>query len=357
MISNLRARPIQGYITDSAGNILRNSSITIYRNTPDGLTGVDLIESDDEGYFISNPQPNGVYDIFESGIRTSRIIHNPDQNAIQCFKASKYNYFENDITPFSTLVTDSNLMGYKYFLQIEPEEVNVDIFGNMFPIYDKDLSTLLATADDLYDMKTFLNLRTDSRITISRFDIEYYQPLTATQSAYRRIKWAGVPGIRFKKDSKIVVPLDYYSLVANNPFKLSNNGDSFSAGIVTVTDVTGPDDSVVTITGNSSNDAYLDIYNNAGIGDIMRITITDKVWYGIVLSKSTFSIALEKWNSSRFPNTGAIPAVTNSILTMKAYHGIFQGITAMASTVSEYFTVVENFSQQNLDSELYNYGG
>lgn len=361
MISNLRARPIQGYVTDSAGNIIRNSNIVVYRNSPDGLIAVDRASSDDEGYFISNPLPNGVYDIFESGIRTSRIIHNADPNSIQCFKASKDNYFESDITPFSALTGEgSDLNSYKYFLQIEPEDISVDVYGNMFPIYNKDLSNIENTAEvqDLYYMKTFLNLRTDSRITISRFDVEYFLPLTATQSSYRRIKWAGVPGIRFKKDSKLVVPLDYFSIVTNLPFKISNNGLDFSAGQVTVSAAIGTgDDAVVTIHGDSDNDAYKDVYNNSGIGDIIHVSISGKTWYGIIASKSVYSMTLEKWKSSRFESTGADPVVGEDVLLLKAYHGIFQSMATLSETVSDYFTVVENLYQQTVDSELYNYSG
>lgn len=363
MISNLRARPIQGHVTDSAGNIIRNSNIVIYRSSPDGSVAVDRAESDDEGYFISNPLPNGIYDIFESGIRTSRVIHNPDQNAIQCFKASRDNYFENDITPFSTLVDNEDLNNYKYFLQIEPESISVDVYGNMFPIYEKDLSVIEFEAGDLYYLKTFLNLRTNSRITITRFDVEYYLPQTATQSSYRRIKWAGIPGIRFKADSKLVVPLDYYSIVANNPFKISKNGGEFAADEVYVDgDPSGTgSELVVTITGVSSNSDYRDVYNNIGIGDILRLTLddtpSDKIWYGIVLSKSNYSVVLENWKSSRFISSGSAPVDEDDVLTIKAYHGMFQGMTAMSSTVSDYFTVVENVYQQSVESELYDYSG
>jgi len=360
MISNLRARPIQGYVTDSAGNVLRNSSIVIYRNSPSGLVSADLAKSDDEGYFVSSPLPNGVYDIFESGIRTARIIHGPDQNAIQCFKASKDNYYENDIASFSSLadVSDPRLNNFKYFLQIEPEEISVDILGSMFPIYDVDLSTLVsADAGPLYDLAQFLNLRTNSRITISRFDVEYFLPLTAAQTSYRRIKWAGIPGIRFKSDSKIVLPLDYFSIVANNPFIISNNGNPFGADEVWLEKVSTSGKEIVTIKGDSDISEYVSIYNNVGIGDIIRLGMAaSEEWYGIVVNKDAYSIVLEKWNSSRFVSTYT-PTEGNSVLSIKTYNGMFQGMTAMSSTVSEYFNVVENVYQQTVADELYTYEG
>jgi hypothetical protein len=347
-MSNLRSKPIQGYVTDSAGNIIRNAGIVVYRGTPDGLAAVDSVNSDDEGYFISNPLPNGTYDIFESGIRTSRIIHNPDFNSIPCFKASKDNYYENDISSFSNLVDDGELNNYKYFLQIESEDISIDINGSSFPLYNIDLSALADDDSDAYHMAQFLILREDSRLTTSRFDIEYFQPLTATQASYRRIKWAGVPGIRFKSDSKIVVPLDYFSIVANNPFKISGG---FAADKVTVSVVAT---NSITITGTNDTQEYVDIYNSVGVGDIVKLAKAGgDVWYGVVLSKSSYNIVLERWRSSRFASDSFL--VDDDILTIKTYHGIFQGMSSLSSTINSYFTVVENISQQTVETELYNY--
>jgi len=353
MISNLRARPIQGFVTDSAGNVIRNASISIARNDPSGSVTVALATSDDEGYFVSDPLPNGTYDILESGVITSRIIHTPDRVSIPCFRAPKDNYYDSDTYPFSDLVASENLNGYKYFLQIEPENISVDLLGSSFPIHEKSLSGLLDDGSDIYYMSKFFAFTSDARITIPRFDIEYFQPLTALQLAYRRIKWAGVPGIRYKPDSKIVVPLDYYSIVANNPFIVSNNGGSFTPGDVTVSVVGAKK---ITISGSVQE--YITIYNSVGIGDILRITYGVEEWYGIVLRKEIsageYSIALEQWKSSRF--TGTIPSsIGISILTIKAYHGIFQGMTSLSSTVSDYFTVAENLYQQTVPDELYTY--
>jgi len=362
MISNLRARPIQGYITDSAGNVLRNSSIVIYRNDPSGLVSADRATSDDEGYFISSPLPNGLYDIYESGIRTARIIHSPDQNSIQCFKALKDNYYENDLTPFSSLVASSELMKFKYFLQIEPEEISVDIFGNTFPVYDVDLSALQSGSGDLYDLSEFLVLRSDSRITVSRFDVEYFLPITASQATYRRIKWAGIPGIRFREDSKIVVPLDYFSIVAGSPFIISNNGNDWTANTVEVLSIgdSNPDHQIITVSGDSDDTEYVRIYNRVGIGDILKLALDapagSDTWYGIITEKGSYNITLEKWQSSRFESTYS-PTEGDDVLSIRAFHGMFQGMTAMSSTVSEYFNVVENLSQQCSGDELYNYSG
>jgi len=360
MISNLRSSPIQGFITDSAGNVIRNTTISIARNDPSGSVTVDSVSSDDQGYFVSSPLPNGTYDIIESGIVTSRIIHTPDRVSIPAFKADAYNYFDSDITPFSTLVEEERLQKYKYFLQIEPESMSVDLLGSSFPIYNKLLSSLHDDDSDLYELSQFFGFSANARITIPRFDIEYYQPLTASQTAYRRIKWAGVPGIRFKSDSKLVVPLDYFSITTNNPFLISKEGDEFSTDEV---EMQSSNAYTFTITGDASVADYLTIYNNVGIGDILKVVFDDTpdvTCYGIVLSKtisgSAYNIALEKWNSSRF-TSGTAPVAGTDVLKIRAYHGIFQGMASLSSTVSDYFTVAENLYQQTVGTELYNYSG
>ena len=86
MSSNLRSKPIEGHVTDSAGNVLRNSQIIIKQATPSGSITMGSVQSDDDGYFQSKPLPNGLYDIYESGIVISRIVHTADRNSIQCFK-------------------------------------------------------------------------------------------------------------------------------------------------------------------------------------------------------------------------------------------------------------------------------
>lgn len=355
MISNLRSRSIQGFITDSAGNVIRNAQIYISRNDPSGSVVVDSATSDDDGYFVSNPLPNGVYDVLESGIITTRVIHSPDRVTIPCFKASKYNYYESSVPSFSDLVALSQLNKYKYFLQIEPEDMSIDLLGSSFPIYEKSLSGIHANEVELYHLSQFFEFTDDARITISRFDIEYYQPLTVSQSSYRRIKWAGVPGIRFKSDSKIVVPLDYFSIVPNNSFVISKEGDSFAVGEVEKSSGTA---TTIVLTGSASVSDYVSVYNRVGIGDILKVQFSAGDWYGIVIAKSiagsSYNISLELWKSSRFTSI-AIPTDGTDVEVIHAYHGIFQGMASLPSTVSEYFNVAENLNQQTVTTELYDY--
>jgi hypothetical protein len=217
MFANLRSAPIEGHVTDSAGNVIRNSQIIIKQQTPYGGVVVDSIRSDDTGYFISSPIPNGVYDIYESGIKISRIIHETSIGGIQCFQADRSNYNPSIIGSFPDLSDAQNLNSYKSFIQIEAPYLNTAQYGNIFPLYEYDISVNPESdteqSNEIYEISNFFQLSSASRITISRFDIEYFSPLTASSSNFKRVKWAGVPGIRFYQDSKISssIRLLYYS--------------------------------------------------------------------------------------------------------------------------------------------------
>ena len=64
MGSNLKSRPIEGYITDSAGHVLRNVDVLIKEEiSKTESTLIDSVKSGDDGYFISDPIKNGIYEI------------------------------------------------------------------------------------------------------------------------------------------------------------------------------------------------------------------------------------------------------------------------------------------------------
>ena len=139
MPSNLRARPIEGYITDNSGNVRRNAIITIKEPTPSGSNVVDTVNSDDDGYFISSPLKNGLYDVYESGVRTLRYYNPANPDVIQSYKKVSDNV-PTGLIDFSTLLTTGEMNNYKYYIQIESDNVNVTTYGHIFPIYDVEIS-------------------------------------------------------------------------------------------------------------------------------------------------------------------------------------------------------------------------
>ena len=341
MASNLRSKSIQGYITDSAGNILRNASIVIKTANPTtGLIVIDSINSDDNGYFISNPVPDGMYDIYESGIRIMRMCHVADKSKIQCYKPAE-NYPEDNLMPFETLASSNRLNEFKRYLQIEPDFIDVFQFGSSFPIYGFDISSIVDESNELYNIGKFFGFNQNSRITTTRFDIEYYAPLTSLNTQYKHIRFAGVPGLKFFDHSKLLVPIDYYSLVPSFP--------KFYINEATATTPSEDVDAIIIDCGSEPEATMVPLIS---IGDIIKIEFDSSSWYGIVCSIAGLDIGLVKWKSSRFISTANPIQI---IKKMYLYDGIFQNIDLIDETNNERFTVVENIYAQDLGSELYTY--
>jgi hypothetical protein len=96
------------------------------------------------------------------------------------------------------------------------------------------------------------------------------------------------------------------------------------------------------------------------VGDILKIRFRNEesniVWYGIVTGidyDAKKVIYLEKWKSSRFVSTGDFTNI--NIDKIFAFDGMFSNIMDIGSEINQLFTVTENFSAQNQESELYNY--
>ena len=361
MSSNIRAKPLEGHVTDSAGNILRNAQIKIKQVTPAGSYSVDTAISDDSGYFISKPIPNGVYDIYESGIRVSRTIHNSDENSIQCYKANRDNYNTSIVEDFDYLTENSRLNDFKAFIQIESPEIDIAQYGSSFQIYDFTFPSgdpgLSGTDNELWHLSKFFDLSNDSRITTTRFDIEYYLPITALSSTYRRVRWSGVPAIRYFQDSKLVVPLDYFSMVLNYPKRISPASESFSASSV----IAKFEDPYVSITNSSPNNEFQSLASSSVVGDVLKVSVTgSETYYGIIQNigvsgGTTYTITLEKLRSSRYTSTTVIDISGIDVLRIFSYGGMFRSIMEINEEVNERFTVVENIYAQDLQSELYSY--
>ena len=366
MLSNLRSLPIEGHVTDSAGNVLRNSQIVIKQQTPFGSTIIDSVSSDDSGYFISSPIPNGSYDIYESGVKISRIIHDIGNEGIQCFQAERENYNPSIIGNFSDLAADYELNSYKSFIQIESPNLNISQLGNIFPLYDRNISqdpeSSTGLKNEIYEIALFFELTNTSRITISRFDVEYFLPLTTVSNTYKRIKWAGIPGIRFYNDSKLVLPLDYYSITANNPKIITPVTNGFDSGIIT----SGIDFNLGKgyIADTVSGGTLTTLTQNLFVGDILKLryksgTSDYAIWYGIVTSidySDKKIIYLEKWRSSRFESTANASELPDKYIhKIFAFDGMVSNLMNISQEVNLLFSVVENFSAQNQESELYNY--
>jgi hypothetical protein len=338
MASNLRSKRMQGYITDSAGNILRNANIVIKEDTPLSTNTVVSVKSDDDGSFSTTPLPSGVYDIYESGIRVARQIHVADPNSIPAYKAAQAN-FPNSFQQFAILAENGNLNDYQYVIQIEQESVFVALYGNTFPLIDRNL---LAQPAEYAGISSFYNFTNDTRVTTTRFDIEYFAPLTSSDRTYKRIRWAGVPAIRFFAESRLVVPLDYYSIVANIP-KAVYTDLSVSVGF--------SDENNVRV--SSAATGLSAFATNISTGDIVKFKSGSYVWYGIYHKRSGADMVFKKWGSSNYVST--MPASSLVVSDLHHFDGFFSTMSNINELANERFTVVENVYAQNQVAEIYNY--
>jgi len=372
MSSNLRAKPIEGHVTDSAGNVLRNSQIIVKLATPYGSITVGSVISDDDGYFRTAPLQNGIYDIYESGISVARTIHSSDMSSIFCFRPGRDHYDTTLILNFNSLAEADWpwLNAYKYFLQIEPEELDISVYGSSFPIYqeysndpnDTNLSTNVDIENEIYNIAQFFNFTPGSRITTTRFDIEYFAPLTALSSYYKRIRWAGVPAIRYSADSKLVVPLDYFSIVASLPKRTSNLTEPDA---IAIEDTSA--DHVMLLKENFEQADFRAHVNSMLLGDIIKVTVLGnggiqgpEYFYGLVIevdkTSDAWGVRLEKWLSSRFSSDLNLGGLTTAyVFRIESFDGMFPGIIDINDDVNERFTIVENINAQNNVPELYNY--
>ena len=328
MASNLRAKGISGHVTDGAGNVIRNSDITIKLITPTSEVLVDTVTTNDDGYFTSTPLPNGIYAIFESGVMISTVIHTPDSNSIPVYKSSDKNVKTTD---FRVLLENDSVQSFRVYIQIEDSSVNIKRFGSTYPIYDVDISS---NVDDWFgNFSTFHSLNTDSRITTTRFDIEYYSPITETSNTYKRIRWAGVPAIKYSAESRLVIPLDYYSIVPTHPKYSTDN-------------VNCNNDSNYTVISNF-NVGYITV------GDIICVSDDSNEWFGIVVNidYANATVKLEEWKS--IINTGNCIEGTGK--SIRVYDGMFNELLAIDESMNEKITVVENVSAQDNVEELYSY--
>jgi len=251
--------------------------------------------------------------------------------------------------PFSVCLANNDLNSFKTYLQIEPADLDVSVYGHYFPVYGVDAVSGYSAALD--HIKTFFSLNSSNpygRVTTTRFNIEYYNPLTSSNSIYKRVRWVGVPGLQFYVNHKLVVPLDYRSIVLSYYTK---GYFAYTSGFpVLTTDGSSPN-MVCTITFLGDPN-FATIYNEVNLGDIIEVTAgAGAKFFGIVRSTSLESstIIAEQWKSTRYSTTMS----SSTAVTGFAYHNaMFPGIININQLVYDRFSVTENMEVQNSVSEL-----
>ena len=341
MPSNIRSKPIYGTITDSAGNITRDSNVSVKLLTPTEVVEVDSTRTNDNGEFTTKPLPNGKYAIYCSGLlnQITDVISVP--SVIPCYKPNEDNIPGLSLFSFEQLRYSGDINDYKVPLQIEDESVDVVTFGSSFPIHQMSDLSDKKLKDWIPDMYNALYLNEESKLTYTRFDVEYYIPVTSEENIHKRVRWSGVPAIRYRDDLKLVVVLDYYALTVSMPKISSNTGGRYTYI-------------------STSNSMSVEIPPNKSImnGDIVKLTINSAgdVWYGIVIEAlgSTGTILLTEWKAKRDENYSNI-ASGNSYISYDVFDGMYSGMNNISGKANERFSIVENVEAQNIEGFKYKY--
>ena len=362
MSINLRGRQIEGIVTDAAGNIVPNAAIVIKQECPTGTFTVDVATTGGDGYFVSQPLKNGVYDLYESGTRLERVYHSAQPTQLAVYAPYNSNVpsalptFASYLGIQPTAGVTANINSFITYLQLEPESIDVPGYGNTFPIWNANPvdNTNIMSGHPFVNMpQIHPGLSANSNLTLTRFDVEYFQPLVRNINSYRKIRWSGIPGIRFSQSSKIVLGLDYYGIVPRAKyFRQPQVGTSITAAV-------SADPSTLRLTVNSTT--FAAFLTNVKYGDIVRVKFANgKMFWGIYYvnitagtDPSTTALGLRWWKSSNNSHSvqGVVSASSIAVYTVvdvTVYQGMYQGIENLNESVGERFFVVENMQAQDL---------
>lgn len=274
-----RSSPIEGYITDAAGNVLRNTTIRIKEEHPGGLVSdVESIKTDNNGYYVSSPLRRGAYSLYDGGVRLARKIHNPQA----CFEVPA---FTPNPKASPDIAITSSPAGQDVidtvFLQIEPDDRDIDKFGHMFEVFDSSKYSIVPRGYTPFQNMPPVYFSGDRLITNRRFDVFYNDEVTGAN-----IMWKGVPAIVFNssQNTQLVLPLDQFSMF---PKRLKQARDYIGTSV--------PNPALI----NSSNIAI------SSVGSILTISLSgtfDDDLKRFVSSLSVGDIAMINTKSEDYPS-------------------------------------------------------
>lgn len=333
---NLRAKPIYGYVTDSAGNVVRSATVTVKEFTSSALYRVvDNVKTESTGAFVTKSLKPGVYDLFETGVFLMRVYHTFGNGLIPGFKASSksgapspslstYGLGQDDLP----LPTDIN--NYIYCVQIEGDDIDVVNNGHSFPVY--------AGSVDMSGVFSKYSMSSSSTISSSKFNVEYYYPNVKTET-YRSVNWRNVRAVSYSKNKPLVLPLTYNDMFID-PLLYTDYEDS------------------VTISADSSRHCSFLVsrqsilhaidYNVIGKGDIVSVKVGSTTKYGIILNdlvndnSGSVLIWLQLWNKIHGDGVG-FDAGSGSL---KFYSGFSTTIEGSASSMPDRVTIFEDMTSE-----------
>lgn len=356
---NLRSKPISGYVTDSAGNVVRSTKIVVKQVTGSSqYRVVATAKTESSGWFETVPLKPGVYDIFESGVMVMRVIHNFDNGGIPCFKPSAKSlaptlslsvYGVDDETPRAANIND-----YMLAIQIEGDDTDSANSGHCYPMYS-------GIALDYFN-SNHSSMQSPTSVTASKFNAEYFYPNVKT-TTYRYATWRGVHGACYGRQTKadapavspIVLPLTYDSLCIN---------PDMPAAVLSLLAVTSDD--VLNIDADDRRAWFaldrfqgptsiqtLIAFGAVGKGDMVRVydNDTEQEYWGIIFNSPTYLgdgstydgyVWIEMWNKQH-PDADSFPAGVVDA-TISIYHGFSPSMETVDDSTSDRYTVFEDMS-------------
>jgi len=339
---NLRAKPIEGFVTDSAGNTVRSPNVVIKEiTTGSKYRVVDTCATDPSGYFRSKPLKCGVYEVFESGEMLTRINHFFGNGIIPGFKPTPNLYVPAKSINDYNLASTNNINNHILCVQIESDSTDIQNSGHVFPAYfGLDKSGI----GDHYE------LASGNTISPSKFNIEYFYP-NANAGTYRYVTWRGIHAVSYGVASSplpMVIPLTYWDLFIDTALPISSR----PALAVPYAFGTESSKAVITILASSEQGTQIS-FSTLGKGDIVSITISAVTRYGIIYDIITnpegdYDLHLQIWEKTGATEFVAPVGIGDTTMSMKFFQGLSQTMESAEDTLSDRLTIMEDFSTQGL---------
>lgn len=351
-MNNNRKKDFSGVITDSAGNVISNTVVTVNRITPQGAYQITKAVTDEDGKFTTIPLPPGKYQFYESNINLQEAYIDVF-DYVPCYKAkSDIITLKTDGKSFIQEASKAQLLEFYTFIQIEDASVNTRN-GNLFPLDSLNISQL-SNIDSWYeDFSLFFSMEDSDQITVSRFDIEFH----SDNSILGTITWSGLPGVKFNNFDNIYLPLDYKSMRFNSPKSALFENDNKTLASISISVVSnGPADNYISVSSNIDN--IETFYNSISIGDVLKINDNGTDYYYILHKKEFVSgdyrFYLEELDNSNY-STQSVNSLGTSNIKLISYQGLFNNMVSSENMVAQNFTVFENHYFKFNNGEIYNY--
>lgn len=321
---------------DGAGNSIRAAKVSVKQVTASGqYRTVDQVQTDPTGRFTTKPLKPGVYDIFESGIRLNRIVHDFEFGVVCPFTPTKLS--KAPASAISGYATSEDINDYVLCVQVEADDLDISNGGHQYPVFKAD-ATSMSYMRSLPEVgvRYRLDQINDSTVTTSFFDVEYHYPMDGSRT-YRDLHWRKVRGVSYGESAPIVVPLTYWDLDIDP--QLPSHFSNWTTGYPTV-----PGD--LTLLADKSNPDQVALYTKlvdgtVGVGDVVLFqNTTDGDDFWCIIHKVTSSISgMTMFMTPYLKHNDTVPAGMTTYDNLFVFPGFNVTIENSRDSIPDRFTV------------------